>query len=158
MLEWDNLTLATIGGTYGTLIEKNWSITDISVHENKYHEFHSISSGKIANGATVYLASGNLEQILWVEILEELSQLEPSVWVETTTNLLEREISSNLHIMRLSRKSHETIHPAFSREKRKQSDIIRDKVDFFVEYVRSKKMWEKTKKYRKKRPTLENKK
>jgi hypothetical protein len=158
MLEWDNLTLATIGWTYGTLIEKNWSITDISVHENKYHEFHSISSGKIANGATVYLASGNLEQILWVEILEELSQLEPSVWIETTTNLLEREISSNLHIMRLSRKSHEIIHPAFSREKRKQSDIIRDKWALFVEYVRSKKMWEKTKKYIKKLPTLENKK
>lgn len=158
MLEWDNLTLATIWGTHGILIEKNANITDITVHENKYYEFHSISSGKIANGATVYLTSSNIEQILGKEILDELSRLEASAWIETTTNLLEREISSNLHIMRLSRRSPDASFPTFSREKRKQSDIIRDKWTLLVEYMRSKKMWEKTKNYIKKLPTLENKK
>lgn len=158
MLEWDNLTLATIGGTHGILLEKNWNITDITVHENKHYEFHSISSGKIWLGSTVYLASNNIEQILGSEILDELSRLEASAWIETSTNLLEREVSNNLHIMRLSRRTPEVNFPAFSREKRKQSDILRDKWSLLIEYMRSKKMWENTKKYIRKLPTLENKK
>lgn len=157
MLEWDSLTLATIWGTHGVLIEKNGNLTDITVHENKYFEFHSISSGKIWNGATVYLASNNIENLLGTDILDELTRLESSAWLETTKNLLEREISSNLHIIRLSRRTPDANFPVFSREKRKQWDILRDKGVLLIEYVRSKKMWEKTKNYIRKLPTLENK-
>jgi hypothetical protein len=48
MLQGEDLTLSTVGGTHGVFIEGDGEIIDITVHENRSHEFHSITTGKIA--------------------------------------------------------------------------------------------------------------
>ncbi|MBC7504096.1 hypothetical protein H7169_03920 [Candidatus Gracilibacteria bacterium] len=158
MLQGENLTLSTVGGTHGVFIEESGNAIDITVHENKSYEFHSITTGKIPVGATVYLSNDNIESLLGYEVLSELSHLTPEAWSDTSKQILEREISSNLHIIRLSRRLYDSGFPAFSRERKKQSDILRDHGAILVEYVRSKKMWEKTKGLIQKIPTLENRK
>lgn len=158
MLQWDTLTLSTIGGTSGVFIEANGKLIDITVHENKSYEFHSITNGKIPAWATVYLSNDRIENILGADVLNELAQLPPDTWSETSTQIIEREIRNNLHIIRISRNIYSTPSPVFYRDKRKQSDIIRDKWAIFVEYIRSKKMGEKTKWLIQKLPNLQNKK
>ncbi len=69
----------------------------------------------------------------------------PDIWSDTSKRILEREIASNLHIIRLSRRVYEAPSLEFTRGKKKQSDILRDRGVVLVEYIRSKKMWEKTK-------------
>lgn len=156
MLQWDNLTLSTIWGTHGLFIEENGKLIDITVHENKSYEFHSITNGKIPTWATVYLANDNIENLLGADVLDELARLTPEVWSETSKGIFEREIHCNLHIIRLSRRIYIAPYPAFYRERKKQSDILRDQWILLIEYIRSKKMWEKTKGLIQKLPTLEN--
>lgn len=158
MLQWDTLTLSTIGGTSGVFIESNGKLIDITVHENKSYEFHSITNGKIPAWATVYLSNDRIENILGADVLNELAQLPPDTWSETSTQIIEREVRNNLHIIRISRNIYSAPSPVFYRDKRKQSDIIRDKWAIFVEYIRSKKMGEKTKWLIQKLPNLQNKK
>lgn len=156
MLQWENLTLSTIGGTSGIFIETNGKLIDITVHENKSNEFHSITNWIIPVWSTVYLSNDRIDMILWADVLNELAQLAPDTWSETSLRIIEREVTNNLHIIRLSRNIYHTPAPAFYREKRKQWDIIRDKWVLFIEYVRSKKMWEKTKWLIRKLPDLQN--
>ncbi len=158
MLQWEYLTLSTIGWTSGIFIEADGKLIDITVQENKSYEFHSITNGKIPNGATVYLSNDRIDSILWEDVLGELAHLEANIWSETSTKIIEREITNNLHIIRLSRHIHSAPLPTFHREKRKQWDIIRDKWVLFVEYIRSKKMWEKTKWLIQKLPNIDNQK
>ena len=158
MLQWETLTLSTIWGTSGIFIESNGEIIDISIHENKSHEFHSITSGKIPPGSTAYLSSESLENILWSDVIEELSQLSWEKWHTTTSKILERETQNNIHTIRLSHRNTELPNPAFSRGKKKQSDIIRDTSVLAIEYIRSKRVWDKTKWLIQKLPNLENKK
>lgn len=158
MLQSDTLTLSTIGGTSGVFIEANGKLIDITVHENKSYEFHSITNGKIPAWATVYLSNDRVENILGADVLNELAQLPPDTWSETSTQIIEREVRNNLHIIRISRNIYSAPSPVFYRDKRKQSDIIRDKWAIFVEYIRSKKMGEKTKWLIQKLPNLQNKK
>lgn len=106
----------------------------------------------------MYLANDDLENILGGDVLDELAHLAPNIWSETSKQIIEREVMSNLHIIRLSRRTYDTQTPAFYKEKRRQSDILRDKSALVIEYIRSKKMWEKTKGIIRKLPTLENRK
>lgn len=158
MLQGDNLILSTIWGTSGLFIETNGDLIDISVHENKSYEFHSITNGKIPEWSTVYLANDSIENILGWDVLEELSHLSPEAWNETSKRIIEREATNNVHIIRLSRRAYDIPGISFHREKRKQSAIIQEKWVLFLEYLRSKKMWEKTKGMIEKLPNLENKK
>jgi hypothetical protein len=158
MLQGENLTLSTIWGTSGVFMESNGNLIDITVYENKSHEFHSITNWKIPVWSTIYLSNDRIERLLWVDILNELAQLTPEVWSETTTRIIEREIMNNLHIIRISRNTYSTTpSPISYREKRKQHDIIRDKWAIVIEYIRSKKMWEKSKWLIQKLPNLQNK-
>ena len=75
----------------------------------------------------MYLSNDDVESLLGHEVLSELSRLTPAVWSDTSKQILEREISSNLHVIRLSRRLYDSGFPAFSREKKKQSDILRDR-------------------------------
>ncbi len=156
MLQWEDLTLSTIWGTSGIFIEASGKLIDITVHENASYEFHSITNGKIPLWSTVYLANDTIENILGADVLHELAHLAPNIWSETSKRIIEREIVSNLHIIRLSRRIYDTPIPAFYRDKRKQSDIIRDTWVRYIESLRSKKMWEKTKGIIQKLPNLQN--
>lgn len=75
----------------------------------------------------MYLSNDDIESLLGYEVLSELSRLTPEAWSDTSKQILEREISNNLHIIRLSRRLYDSAFPAFSREKKKQSDILRDR-------------------------------
>lgn len=158
MLQWEDLSLSTVWGTHGVFIESNGNLIDITVHENKSYEFHSITTGKIPVWATVYLANDDIENIIGKDILDELSRLTPDVWGDTSKRMLEREMTDNMHIIRLSRRTYEAPSMETRGKKKKQSDILRDRWAILVEYMRSKKMWEKTKWVIQKLPTLENKK
>ncbi len=158
MLQGEHLTLSTIWWTSAIFIESNGELIDISIHENKSQEFHSITSGKIPPGSTAYLSSESLENILWSDVIEELSGLSWEKWHSTTEKILERETQNNIHITRLSHRDTDLPNPAFSRNKRKQSDIIRDTSILAIEYIRSKRVWDRTKGIIQKLPSLENKK
>jgi hypothetical protein len=108
MLQGEDLTLSTVGGTHGVFIEGSGELIDITVHENKSHEFHSISTGKIPVGATVYLANDDIEHILGYDVLTELAILTPDIWGETSKQIIAREIAVNLHIVRLSRRVYDS--------------------------------------------------
>lgn len=97
------------------------------------------------SGSTVYLSNDSIEGILGADVLEELSHLSPNEWNETSKRIIEREATNNLHMIRLSRKTYVTPVSPFRSSNKKQSDIIRENGALFVEYLRSKKMWEKTK-------------
>ena len=155
MLQGEDLTLSTVGGTHGVFIEESGEFIDITVHENRSHEFHSITTGKIPVGATVYLANDDIEHILGNDVLAELASLTPDVWSETSKKVIEREVWVNLHIIRLSRRIY-TTPTIVSTRWRKQADILRDRGIVLVEYIRSKRMWEKTKWLIQKLPTLTN--
>lgn len=158
MLQGEDLTLSTVWGTHGVFIEASGEIIDITVHENRSHEFHSITTGKIPVWATVYLANADIEHILGRDVLCELSRLTPDVWSDTSKRIIEREIMSNLHIIRLSRYTYTIASSQGRSAKKKQSDILRDRGIVMVEYLRSKRMWEKTKWLVQKFPTLQNQK
>lgn len=155
MLQGENLTLSTVWGTHGVFIEASGEFIDITVHENRSYEFHSITTGKIPVGATVYLGSDDIDHILGHDVLAELASLAPDVWSETSKRVIEREIIANLHIIRLSRRIYDT-HTIVSTRWRKQADILRDRGVVLAEYIRSRKMWEKTKGLIQKLPTLRN--
>ncbi len=158
MLQWIDLTISTVGGTHALFVEKDDTIIDITVHENKSYEFHSITNGKIPVGSTVYIANDNIESLLGHDVLIELSRLPSDTWSTTTRQILEREIASSIHMIRLSNQTEVASMRTNSREKRKQSDILRDRGALLIEYIRSKKMWERTKWLIQKLPTLQNKK
>ena len=158
MLQWIDLTISTVGGTHALFVEKDDTIIDITVHENKSYEFHSITNGKIPVGSTVYIANDNIESLLGHDVLVELSRLPSDTWSTTTRQILEREIASSIHMIRLSNQTEIVPMRTNSREKRKQSDILRDRGVLLIEYIRSKKMWERTKWLIQKIPTLQNKK
>ena len=155
MLQGEDLTLSTVWGTHGVFIEGSGEFIDITVHENRSHEFHSITTGKIPVGATVYLANDDIEHILGHDVLGELASLPPDIWSDTSKRTIEREIWVNLHIIRLSRRIY-TTPTIVSTRWRKQADILRDRGVVLVEYIRSKRMWEKTKWLIQKLPTLSN--
>lgn len=155
MLQGEDLTLSTVWGTHGVFIEESGEFIDITVHENRSHEFHSITTGKIPVWATVYLANDDIEHILGYDVLAELASLPPDIWSETSKRTIEREIWVNLHIIRLSRRIYTTPTPVSTRG-RKQADILRDRGVVLVEYIRSKRMWERTRWLIQKIPTLSN--
>ncbi len=158
MLQWIDLTISTVGGTHALFVEKDDTIIDITVHENKSYEFHSITNGKIPVGSTVYIANDDIESLLGHDVLIELSRLPSDTWSTTTRQILEREIASSIHMIRLSNQTDVAPVRTNSRDKRKQSDILRDRGALLVEYIRSQKMWERTKWLIQKLPTLQNKK
>lgn len=88
--------------------------------------FHSITTGKVPSGSSIYLSNDAIENLLGAEVLNELAHLSPDVWTETSRQILEREVASSLHIIRLSHRTYESAAPVFSRTKRRQSDILRD--------------------------------
>jgi hypothetical protein len=158
MLMGEELTLSTIGRGHGVFVESEGDLTDISIHEWVGHTFHSITTGKIPSGSSIYLSNDAIESLLGAEVLDELAHLSPEAWTETSRQILEREVASSLHIIRLSHRTYEATPPLFSRNKKKQSDILRDQWILFIEYIRSQKMWERTKGIIRKLPVLENKK
>ena len=157
MLQWDTLTLSTIWGTSGIFIEANDKIIDITVRENNSYEFHSITKWKVPNWSTVYLSNDAIDSILGADVLIEFTNLPSDIWSETSKKIIEREVMNNLHIIRISGNDNTVITPTSYRDKRKQSDVFRQHSALFVEYVRSKKMWERTRWLIQKLPTLENK-
>ncbi len=130
---WDTLTLSVIGHARALLVEKDGNISTISTEDLGRYEFHSISSGEIPTGGSIYLSNAPIESILGDDIIFEFSELDSNTWIKTGENVLTREYHDNLHITRIT---NEQIKQARTYAKSWQIDIMREKGVVFFSYIR----------------------
>lgn len=119
----DYLVFSHIGDTSILLVEKDWSITNLSNNDITKKEFQAISTGEVLEGSHIYLSSSPLENRLSDDLIRDLSSLNSVEWKNIIGDVFRKEIQDTIHVAHISHEASKKIE--FSWKRRKQLDILR---------------------------------
>ncbi|PID83968.1 hypothetical protein CSB09_03570 [Candidatus Gracilibacteria bacterium] len=100
VLKENTLIVSTIGDAGAFLVDGE-SITQITSEDTGKYEFSALTNGEITQGATIFLASQNIQTLLGNELLQEMSNLDKDAFDSIVTSVLKREVSQSVHLMRI---------------------------------------------------------
>lgn len=101
ILKGNLLTLAGIGNTSAHLVEGD-EVTEIMIPERGRTDFHTLTTGEINSGSTIYLGSVHLGNIIGNSLLLEFSAMPRGEFEKNSLGILEREITTSLHLIRIA--------------------------------------------------------
>jgi hypothetical protein len=105
-----HLMVSSIGESEVILQEPHASPSNIHEDTSGHHRFELISSGDIPMDSSVFIASKNLEGVLWDSFYSDCSLQESSDFALITKEVLSREVHETVHLVRI-RRSHSALKP-----------------------------------------------
>ena len=98
-----HLMVSSIGPSEVILQEPDEAPNSIHEDTREHHRFELISSGDIPLGSAVFIASKNCESLLGESFYSDSLTLESSTFSDMTREILDREESGTLHLIRIKR-------------------------------------------------------
>lgn len=137
------LTISTIGEACAFLIEGD-EIQKITTSEYGRLDFHTMTEGEVSRNASIYVAPHNLQNILGNELLFEFSELSGTEFEDVASDILQRELSLSLHMIRIAH-SFKNIQKEIKKRGRGQLHLLKNKSADAIKYVKEMPVWRQVK-------------